>query len=1083
VTGQTVSWGSTGSGIFNSTSCALDGTCTVNYIPSDLGTGTHTITGNYVGDAAHLDSTGNFTLTVTAGTMTTTTTIVPTTPSGTATIWTDKPDYAPTDTPTIYGTGFLPNANITITVTRPEGTANTWYETSDGSGGFTTTYVTSGLVFGTFTVTATDGTNTATTTFTDASKISGKKTDVKDGSGLGGWTINLYKQGVIGVFDHKLTDSSGNKLGEYSFTGLAAGTYTVCEVLQSGWMESSPSSGGGCSGTNEASNGYSITVSGTMDVTGKDFANFKTFSISGTKSDVKDGSGLGGWTINLYKGGVFQSFATTVSSGTVGAYSFTGLGPGSYTVCEVLRSGWVESSPASGTTCSGTGEAQYGYSVTGASGTDVLGKDFSNQIQVVTVTLTVTSAPAGVGSVTFSISFTGGSCTPSGGSYGTDQSFTCAIGTSYTISNVQTIQSPDSSSRYKFVSATVNTGLLGTVPSGGQTVTLNYQLQYLVSFTQAGSAVAPAVKYTVGAGSEVSSTVPFTVWVDSVSPVLSISYSYEGVVSGAAGVQYVLTATAPTSPQDVSGALTIAGTYKTQWLQTFAQSGLSSDASGLVVTVNGVTTSVPPFSSLPYSVYVDQTSLVTYSYASTVGSSVTGKQYVLTTPASSPASPYTVDGTTNAAVMVTGTYQTQYFLTVTSTHDSATGQGWYDANAPVSSSVTSPADDDGHGTRYRATGWTGTGSAPSSGTATTTGSFNINAPSGVTWNWMAQYRVTFGQTGLDNTAQGTVVTVNTIQTVFNNMPYSDWFDAVSSVTYQYTSPVPSSIPNKQFWLSSTTCSSVTCPTSPFNVNGPLTITGNYLVLPISSVTTSSLCRLANDQFKLLFLQDMQNPNTYKLTASNPGQFYYNVFYVGTLGETASLSISIPAPFVTQGAMPVHVYSSVSYSGGCFVPSGELAAYAKTITGLGGGTISLTNIKIPSSGLVYVTVHLDFGYKITPGFTPDGGLNAYLNAKKIIPNNNPYMFSYANGVTHSATVSNVNDFKKIAGFGGIVTDSPGVKVTVKVGGNTYTTTTNDDGFYLIPYKTGKTQSYTITVTGFDPQSGTINANKFVVNNFP
>jgi hypothetical protein len=37
--------------------------------------------------------------------------------------------------------------------------------------------------------------------------------------------------------------------------------------------------------------------------------------------------------------------------------------------------------------------------------------------------------------------------------------------------------------------------------------------------------------------------------------------------------------------------------------------------------------------------------------------------------------------------------------------------------------------------------------------------------------------------------------------------------------------------------------------------------------------------------------------------------------------------------------------------------------------------------------------------------------------------------------------------------------------------------------LITYKTGKTQSYTITANGYTSRSGTINANKFVVNNFP
>ncbi|MEM2130285.1 MAG: Ig-like domain-containing protein, partial [Candidatus Bathyarchaeia archaeon] len=267
---------------------------------------------------------------------------------------------------------------------------------------------------------------------------------------------------------------------------------------------------------------------------------------------------------------------------------------------------------------------------------------------------------------------------------------------------------------------------------------------------------------------------------------------------------------------------------------------------------------------------------------------------------------------------------------------------------------------------------------------------------------------------------------------------------------------------------------------------------SVVVLPRHAVTSSSLCPLPNNQFKLLFIQDMQNPSTYKLTASNPGQFYYNVFYIGKPGSAVTLTITIPAPFVTQGATPVHLYSSVSIgSCGCFVPSGEIASYKYTITGLSGGTIELTDIEIPSTGLVYVTVHLDFGYKITPGWTPDGGLNAYLNDVKKIPNNDQYEFSYAVGsLSYKATVSNVNEFKKIPGFGGIVADSDGngisgVTITVTVNGKTYTTITNDDGFYLIAYKTGKEQSFTITATknGYgSTQTGFIKANRFVVTNF-
>jgi len=84
-----------------------------------------------------------------------------------ATIWTDKPDYSSGETVTIFGSGFNASAVVTVTIERPDGTIDTVYAVADDVGSFTCTYQLDGIV-GTYTVTATDGTNTATTTFTDA---------------------------------------------------------------------------------------------------------------------------------------------------------------------------------------------------------------------------------------------------------------------------------------------------------------------------------------------------------------------------------------------------------------------------------------------------------------------------------------------------------------------------------------------------------------------------------------------------------------------------------------------------------------------------------------------------------------------------------------------------------------------------------------------------------------------------------------------------------------------------------------------------------------------------------------------------
>ena len=86
-----------------------------------------------------------------------------------ATIWTDKADYHPGETVTIYGTGFLPNTNVAINVIKQsDGTVSNFNVISGSNGNFTASYQIGNVGAALYTLTATDGTNTATTTFTDS---------------------------------------------------------------------------------------------------------------------------------------------------------------------------------------------------------------------------------------------------------------------------------------------------------------------------------------------------------------------------------------------------------------------------------------------------------------------------------------------------------------------------------------------------------------------------------------------------------------------------------------------------------------------------------------------------------------------------------------------------------------------------------------------------------------------------------------------------------------------------------------------------------------------------------------------------
>src|SRR5262249_55588988 len=98
----------------------------------------------------------------------------------------------------------------------------------------------------------------------------------------------------------------------------------------------------------------------------------------------------------------------------------------------------------------------------------------------------------------------------------------------------------------------------------------------------------------------------------------------------------------------------------------------------------------------------------------------------------------------------------------------------------------------------------------------------------------------------------------------------------------------------------------------------------------SVVTDSSLCTfdidsgLADNEFRVIFTPDQNSQSAWKLNASNPGQFYYNVVSC----DSDSLNVTLPFPFVTQGAVPIHVYSDVTttttHNAFCFAPGTAIA---------------------------------------------------------------------------------------------------------------------------------------------------------------
>lgn len=174
--------------------------------------------------------------------------------------------------------------------------------------------------------------------------------------GLSGWTIQLFYNG-----NHVASTTTGAG-GAYSFRldanslPIGGGTYSLKEVLKAGWHQE------------EAPGAISVPYgAGDKTYGGNDFGNWRPATISGYKFD--DSNVDGSWgegEPGLSKWGIQLSNGEERSTATDGSYSFS-VRPGTYTVNELLQSGWRQTAPSSGT-----------FEYTVISGQVAKGADFGN---------------------------------------------------------------------------------------------------------------------------------------------------------------------------------------------------------------------------------------------------------------------------------------------------------------------------------------------------------------------------------------------------------------------------------------------------------------------------------------------------------------------------------------------------------------------------------------------------------------------------------------------------------------------------------------------------------------------------------
>jgi uncharacterized delta-60 repeat protein len=169
-----------------------------------------------------------------------------------------------------------------------------------------------------------------------------------------------------GIADAGEPTATTNSSGAFTFSGLAAGTYRIVEVLPPGWRRTSPAVGY-----------YDVTITAGQIVSGKDFAQTTRALISGTvfkdanANGVKDSTeaALSGWVVYLdtNNNGKLDAGEQSFTTGSDGKFSFI-VPAGTYHLREVLKTGFKRTAPSTGV-----------YTITLSSGQSTTGKNFGDK--------------------------------------------------------------------------------------------------------------------------------------------------------------------------------------------------------------------------------------------------------------------------------------------------------------------------------------------------------------------------------------------------------------------------------------------------------------------------------------------------------------------------------------------------------------------------------------------------------------------------------------------------------------------------------------------------------------------------------
>jgi hypothetical protein len=255
-------------------------------------------------------------------------------------------------------------------------------------------------------------------------------------------------------------------------------------------------------------------------------------------------------------------------------------------------------------------------------------------------------------------------------------------------------------------------------------------------------------------------------------------------------------------------------------------------------------------------------------------------------------------------------------------------------------------------------------------------------------------------------------------------------------------------------------------------------TMSVLVFPVQRQTY-----MTDGQFRTITSLDTvftpdKATNTLKLSATNPGTYFYNEVLKNVGAETRTITMSLAIPgsanpalaqaFCLKGSMPIKVYADLARSQD--VTSQATTTPAQPIGG--GGSVSLTcvcslsvSLSVPAGGLRYITVHLDFNLKGATGFPSDAGTiyrQPFQFIESLSVDTSPVKLD------ESTTITAVG--KLVTAIGGLALDAnqslkSELKVQVRSGATVLgeSKVTPPDGFYFVPVPAGG--PYTVQLVNY------------------